>query len=174
MSGLSAQERGDLAEEMLPVAARLATIVQGDGGREDVAELLGQLNLVQTGALAVVLAGLVDPDRSLGALWGWLDFDEYGRPVEPDQEDRRTLRQLADDTDPADVVDEVAVAAYARGRQVPVTDEERLQGIVRAVGFGTRYWEIDQAHGLYNGSTQRFVTRMRRQYEEQGRAFPEM
>ncbi len=73
-----------------------------------------------------------------------------------------------------DEVDEVAVAAYARGRRVTVTDEERLHGIVRAVGYGVKYAEVDQAHGLYKGSTQRFVLRMRREYEEQGRVFPEM
>ncbi len=80
MSVLSAQECGDLAEEMLPVAARLATIVQGDGGREDVAELLGRLDLMQTGALAVVLAGLVDPDRSwVPCGGGWTSTSTGGR-----------------------------------------------------------------------------------------------
>ena len=175
MSVMGMRERGDLAEEMLPVAGRLAAIVQGDGGREEVAEFLGRLEPNRLYGLVVVLAGLVDTDRPLGALLGWMDFDEYGRYVKPAVSDPRTLRDLAAEPDPVeDRVDEVAVAAYAEGRRVTVTSEERLQAVIRCAGYGMTYAEIDQMHRLYNGATQKFITRVRRAYEMQGRVFPEM
>jgi hypothetical protein len=175
MSVMGMRERGDLAEELLPVAGRLAAIVQGDGGREEVAEFLGRLEPEQLYGLVVVLAGLVDTDRPLGALLGWMDFDEYGRYVKPTVSDPRTLRDLAAEPDPVeDTVDEVAVVAYAEGRRVTVTNEERLQAVIRCAGYGMTYAEIDHMHRLYNGATQKFISRIRRAYEMRGRVFPEM
>lgn len=175
MSAMSVRERGDLAEELLPVAGRLAVMVQGDGGLEEIAEFLGRLDQDRLYGLAVVLAGMVDTDKPLGALLGWMDFDEYGRRVKPVVSDPRTLRELAGEEELEDeVVDEVAVAAYVEGRRVSVTNEERLQAIIRCAGYGMTYAEIDQMHRLYTGATQQFVTRFRRVYEARGAVFPEI
>lgn len=176
MSGMSARERGELAEEMLPVAARLATLVQGDGGPDDVAGLLAGLTLHEVQSLTVVLAGLVDPDRPLGALLGWLDFDEYGQSAAPEVSDRRTLRDLvAEEPEPGTVgVDEVAVAAYAEGRRVQVTSEERLLAIARYTARGMTYEDVDRAHGLRSGATRDFIATRRKVYRRRGWEFPEM
>lgn len=74
-------ERGDLAANLLPYAAGLACIVQGDGDRTDVAHLLNRMNYQEQIALIVVLAGLVDIDRSLIDALSWLTWDENGEPL---------------------------------------------------------------------------------------------
>ncbi|MFC8008721.1 hypothetical protein [Streptomyces cinereoruber] len=181
MNGLSAQDRGDLAERMLVDAARLATIVRGEGTAEDVAEITSQLDRQQMDALVVVLAGLVDPDRPLGALLCWMEFDEHGKAAKPDLADRRTLRTIAEEWEEsldvpaeADLVDEVAVMAYSEGRPVEVTDEERLLAVIRCVSVrGMTYEQIDHMQRLTVKTTKRFVERMRTAYERHGREFPD-
>ncbi|MFB7359623.1 hypothetical protein [Streptomyces gardneri] len=174
MSGTSAQERGELAGDMLLVAARLATIVQGDGGRKEVGAVLHGLSVYEMESLTVVLAGLVDPDRPLGALLGWLDFDEHGRPVTPDTSDPRTLRDLvAEEPEPGTVeIDEVAVAAYAAGRRVSVTPEERILAVGQYTARGMTYEDVDQAHGLRSGCTKDFISARRTAYRRHGWQFP--
>ncbi|MFC7794584.1 hypothetical protein [Streptomyces cinereoruber] len=180
MSGLSAQDRGDLAERMLVDAARLATIVHGDGTAEDVARITSRLDRQQMDALVVVLAGLVDPDRPLGALLCWMEFDEHGKAAKPDLADRRTLRTIAEEWEEnldtpaeADMVDEVAVRAYSDGRRVEVTDKERLLAVARCVSVrGMTYEQIDHMQRLPVKATSRFVERMKGAYERDGREFP--
>lgn len=176
MSGTSAQERGELAEDMLLVAARLATIVQGDGGRDEVGAVLGGLSSYELASLTVVLAGLVDPDRPLGALLGWLDFDEHGRPVTPEASEPRTLRDLvAEEPEPdAAAIDEVAVAAYAAGRRVPLTPEERILAVGRYTARGMTYEDVDKAHGLRSGCTKDFIAARRTTYKRRGWVFPDI
>jgi hypothetical protein len=162
---------------MLPVAARLATIVHGDGGPEDVQAELEQLTATETTALIVVLAGLVDPDRPLGGVLGWLDFDENARPTVPDWDDRTTLRELAEaSAEPVgEVVDEVAVRAYLAGRRgVTVTTVERLEAIRRGLAAGMKFADFDDRHGLSDGASVHFVTRARQRALERGEAFPDL
>ena len=97
MNTLSVEQRGDLAETMLPVAANLAVLVHGDGGPEDVAEVLAGLDETQKNALIVVLAGLVDPEQPVGKALGWLDFNEHGSVVVPSWSEDRPVRDLAPD-----------------------------------------------------------------------------
>lgn len=96
MTALTPQQRGDLAEQLLPVAARLACLVHGDGGARDVHQAVARLDDDQRDALLIVLAGLVDPDAHLNQLLGYVTWDEHGHP------DRAakvtgTVRDLADD-----------------------------------------------------------------------------
>ena len=177
MSGLSARERGDLAEEMLPVAAGLVAVVHGEGDHVAVGEILDRLNQMQKDALIVVLAGLIDPERPVGEALGWLAFDEHGNHALPPRGVMDRVRDLA----PAEsteedgaLVDETAVALYAEGKQVAVTDEERLRAIVRCAERGITYREIDSTHGLGSTATSVFVDRMRRRYAREGRQFPEI
>lgn len=177
MSVMGMRERGDLAEEMLPVAAGLVAVVHGDGGREDVGNILRRLDDTQKNALLVVLAGLVDPDRPVGEALGWMTFDEYGRRALPPRAVKDRIRDLAQEPEHEggdEFVDENAVAAYAEGRRVAVTDEERLLAVVHCVGKGLVYQDIDRAHGLSLGWTSTFVSRLRRLYEREGRVFPKM
>jgi len=132
MSARTAAQRGDLVEEMLVIAAYLSTVVHGDGGARDVAQALARLDAAQQTALIVVLAGLADPDRPLGALLGWLDFDEHAQPIAPAVDERTTLRQIAEDypirTAPPEI-DEVAVVLALEGQDVPLTPKERVVAV---------------------------------------------
>lgn len=176
MTVLSAQERGELVDELMPVAARVATLVQGDGGPAEAVFVLRGLTQYELECLTIVLAGLVDPDRPMGALLGWLDFDEYGRPVPPNTSDPTTLRDLVDDEpEPGAVeVDEVAVAAYAEGRHVSVTPEERILAIGQYTARGMKYEDVDRAHGLRSGCTKDFIAARRTAYRRRGWQFPDI
>ncbi|MFE1321652.1 hypothetical protein [Kitasatospora phosalacinea] len=91
---LTATERGDLAERLIPIAAALSCVVHGDGDRQAVAHILNQLDPTERDALIVVLAGLVDPEQSLGQALGYLTWDEHGAPAEPPTT-AKTVRQAA-------------------------------------------------------------------------------
>lgn len=177
MSGLTVQQRGDLAEEMLPVAAHLAVLVHGDGGPEDVAEVLAGLDETAKNALIVVLAGLVDPEQPVGKALGWLDFNEHGSVVVPSWSEESSVRQLVPDgeTDSGeDLIDEVAVERFLDGAKVQLTETERLEAVVRGVGRGLTYRDIDALRHEPLNTTATFVSRLRKRYVEQGRPFPEM
>lgn len=90
-------ERGDLAEQLLPVAARLACIVHGDGGPRDIQQIIARLTPHERDALLVVLAGLVDPDQPAQDALGYLAWDEHGRPAHPAIPDGGTVRDLAEE-----------------------------------------------------------------------------
>ncbi|MFE2911294.1 hypothetical protein [Kitasatospora indigofera] len=75
-------ERGDLAERLLPYAARLACLVRGDGNERDIAQHIARLDRGERDALLVVLAALVDPDMPLAEALGHVTWDEHGRPAE--------------------------------------------------------------------------------------------
>jgi hypothetical protein len=81
VTAADATARGDLAEALLPDAAYLAMAVR-DRDPADIAQRLAGLTRHELEALAVVLAALVDPDRSLREALGWIDFDEHGRPLD--------------------------------------------------------------------------------------------
>lgn len=93
---LTAEQRGDLAEQLLPIAARLSCIVHGDGGARDAHQAIARLGQDQRDALLIVLAGLVNPDAQLDQLLSFVAWDEHGRPDWPVKVDG-TLRDLADD-----------------------------------------------------------------------------
>lgn len=70
------EARGDLAEAMLPAAAALIAAVR-DGTRAEVGRVLSVIAPENMHALAVVLAAMVDPDRSIADLLAWVTFDEH-------------------------------------------------------------------------------------------------
>lgn len=90
------EQRGDLAEHLLPIAARLACIVHGDGGARDIHQAVARLDHDQRDALLIVLAGLVNPDAQLDQLLGYVTWNEHGRPARPAKV-TGTVRDLADD-----------------------------------------------------------------------------
>ena len=168
MSTLTLEQRANLAEAMLPVAAELAVLVHGDGGPEDVADLLGRLDDTQRRALLVVLAGLVDPDRPLTQLLGWAP-DLIGPTAGPDEE---TLRDVAEDhargyhcvtcscaTTEDEHVDAAVVDAYLAGLRPQVNRAERLAAILEWQRRGLILRDMDDLNDLAPGTSDRFLRR---------------
>ncbi|MFF8422876.1 hypothetical protein [Streptomyces sp. NPDC015680] len=173
MSFLTAEQRGDLAEDMLPVAAHLAVLVHGDGGPEDVQEVLENLDEAQRNALIVVLAGLVDPEQPMGKALGWLDSDEHGALTVPHWGDRTPLRDLAPEPHvDDDYVDPVAVHLYLQGERVDLTDSEFLTALEHAEAQGLSLVELDRRRGVGRGMNGDRVNRMRKAYQRAGRELP--
>lgn len=179
MSAMSPEQRGDLAERMLPVAANLAVLVHGDGGPEDVAAVLAGLSGAEKDALVVVLAGLVDPEQPVGRALGWLDFNEHGSLTVPASwSEDRTVRDLAPEDDALadeDFVDQVAVAKFVKGFQVSeLTDTEFLEAVKQCVGAGMSLVDVDQLRRWPRKTTETRVNRLRKQWQRSGRVFPSL
>ncbi|TXS68886.1 hypothetical protein [Streptomyces sp. sk2.1] len=175
MSGLTAEQRGDLAEDMLPVAAHLAVLVHGDGGPEDIQEVLAGLDDAQRNALIVVLAGLVDPEQPMGRALGWLDFNENGALTVPHWGEHRPVRDLAAVPDPdcgSEYVDPVAVQRFVDGYPVNVSDAELLVALEKCAGRGMSLRQVDQLRRLPKGTTANAVNRLRKAYTRAGRELP--
>lgn len=175
MTTLTAKQRGDMAEELLPTAAYLVTLVHGDGGPRDVHQLVARLSPAHKEALLIVLAGLVDPDQPMGQALRWLDFDESGALTVPPRDEATRVRDMAADPelgDPDEYVDEVAVAHYVKGKPVQLTKPERLAAVALAIKQGLSCLDLDAMHNLRKGDTSTFVSRMRKKHAEQGLPFP--
>lgn len=78
---LTDTERGDLAERMLPVAARITAIVHGDGDAKDVAHAVAELDRIELVAVIVALGALANPDQSIADALSFLTWDEHGRTI---------------------------------------------------------------------------------------------
>ncbi|PBC72321.1 MULTISPECIES: hypothetical protein [unclassified Streptomyces] len=177
MSGLSAEERGDLVQRLLPIAGQLTTLVHGDGGQRDIHQVIARLTADERDNLLVVLAGLVNPDVPMSALLGWLTFDEHGNPVKPEVATDATLRDLAEEVwDEAaaegDFIDDAAVQQYLAGKPVTVTDAERIAAIAEATRRGITYLQLDQLQRLPKNTTSKFVSLARKAAEARGEEFP--
>ncbi|MFJ3283338.1 hypothetical protein [Streptomyces halstedii] len=175
MSVLTAVQRGDLAEAMLPVAAQLAGIVHGDGGPEDVQAVLADLDGAERAALIVVLAGLVDPEQSTAQALGWLDFDETGSLVVPQWDERRSVRDLAPDGSAAvesEFVDWVKVRRYLAGDSVDLSDAEFIAAMEEVGDRGLSWQDVDQIRRVGRGVTANRVYRLRKAYQRNGVALP--
>jgi hypothetical protein len=94
MTALTATERGELAERLLPVAAKLACIVHGDGDHHDVDHHTRAFDRTELLALVVVLAGLVNPDQSATDALSYVTWDAAGRPAAAVDAGRVTIREL--------------------------------------------------------------------------------
>ncbi|MFJ2752744.1 hypothetical protein [Streptomyces sp. NPDC087297] len=172
---LSLKERGDLAERMLPVAGRLASIVRGDGGLQDVQHVIWSLGEQERVALLVVMAGLIDPDAPVSDALRWLEFNENGETIVPELPGWNqgvTLRDLGEelpvDTDPADL-DEVAIDRALKGdRTVQLNRAERLRAILSGREQGKTYLEMDELLGYRPGASNQTVLRACRAAEARG------
>jgi hypothetical protein len=178
MSTLSPQQRGDLAEQMLPIAAHLAVLVHGDGGPEDVSEALAGLDETQKNALIVVLAGLVDPEQPVGKALGWLDFNEHGALTVPAWCEHSSVRDLAPEQTVElddDYVDQVAVIRFVKGFRVDsLTDAEFLVAVQQCVAMGMTLSDVDQLRKWPRRTAENWVNRLRKQYQRSGREFPSL
>lgn len=77
---LTARQRGELAERMVPVAAALACAVR-DEDAHAIAGMIAGLSGQETAGLLVVLAAMVPVDQPVGDLLDWISWDENGRPL---------------------------------------------------------------------------------------------
>jgi hypothetical protein len=73
-----AQARGDLAERLVPVAAELAGRVR-DEDRQSLGEFLARYTRAERDALLIVVAAMVDVDRTPAELLAHVTFDEFGQ-----------------------------------------------------------------------------------------------
>lgn len=80
---MTSEERGDLAESLVPVAAELTFLVR-DEGREAIGEWLDSHGVTDdwTRALLVVLAARSSVDITDEQAYDWITWDEHGAPLE--------------------------------------------------------------------------------------------
>jgi hypothetical protein len=178
MSALTAEQRGDLAEQMLPIAAHLTVLVHGDGGPEDVAEVLAGLDATQKDALLVVLAGLVDPEQPVKKALGWVDFTEHGSLTVPvSWSEQRSVRDLAPEPEENlddDFVDQAAVAKFVKGFRVDVTDADFLAAVQQCAALGMTCPDIDKLRHWPKKTTENWLNRLKKRYARSGRAWPDL
>lgn len=77
---MSPRERGDHAEAMVHVAARLIGAVHDDGALA-VAQVLAEVKPDDVPVLLVVLAAACNPDRSMEDALAWVTWDERGQAI---------------------------------------------------------------------------------------------
>ncbi|MCX4885934.1 hypothetical protein [Streptomyces sp. NBC_00847] len=177
MSAMTVEQRGDLAETMLPVAANLAVLVHGDGGPEDVAQVLAGLDETQKNALIVVLAGLVDPEQPVGKALGWLDFNEHGCVVVPSWSEEASVRDLAPEVEVEtddEYVDQNAVDRFIKGFRVEVTDADFLAAVQQCVALEMTLADVDRLRRWPAKTAEKWVNRIRKRYQRSGRVFPSL
>jgi ActR/RegA family two-component response regulator len=141
---VSATERGDLAERLLPIAAGLACVVHGDGDHRDVAHILAELDQAERDALIVVLAGLVDPNTTVVAALGYLTWDEHGRAAKP-ADRQETLRDVA-----------VHRAAPSGVRELLI-EEQKLTARIRYHHLGDHQKDIARDLQVHERTVSRWV-----------------
>nr|BFD90680.1 hypothetical protein KitaXyl93_20400 [Kitasatospora sp. Xyl93] len=98
---MTPEENGALVERLMPVAARIACVVNGDGDRHDIEHHTRRLDRQGLLAVIVILAAMVDPDASVEDALGFITWDEHGRPAPPVVTGPRLrIRSLAADVEP--------------------------------------------------------------------------
>jgi hypothetical protein len=177
MSALTSRQRGDLAEQMLPVAANLAVLVHGDGGPEDIGEVLSGLSDTEKNALLVVLAGMVDLDRPVGSGLSWTAVTRNGALPMQSWLGQRPLREHASEAVVElgeDFVDWAAVAKFLKGFRVEVTDADFLAAVQQCVADGMSLADVDLLRRWPARTAENWVNRLRKRYQRSGREFPSL
>lgn len=82
MSGHDPKVMGALAESLIWPAIDLVGLVKGGGDRDEIGVLLSGLTDEQRWAFPVILAAMVDDERTPDELLSWVTFSEYGRPYQ--------------------------------------------------------------------------------------------
>ena len=177
MSTLSAQRRGDLVESMLPVAANLAVLVHGEGGPEDIADVLSGLDDAAKNALIVVLAGMVDPEQPVGRRLSWTAVTRNAALPMPAWMEQKPLSEHATDTVEElgqEFVDWAAVEKFVKGFRVEVTDADFLAAVQQCVADGMSLGDVDRLRRWPAKTAEKWVNRLRKRYQRSGRAFPSL
>ncbi|MFI7096778.1 hypothetical protein [Streptomyces lydicus] len=169
---LSAEQRGDLVQALLPEAAGLVTAVREESQEEIAARLRG-LSPYELEVVAVVLAAMVDPDRSLGEAFSWVTFDEYGEPLTTGGLSSRTVRDLTSTAPRRGLgVDEVAVDRALAGDRVPLNRPERALAVDRGIRRGMGYDLVAERLGMDREAVMRAWERAKRKARAEGRYVP--
>jgi len=177
VSTLSAQRRGDLVESMLPVAANLAVLVHGEGGPEDIADVLSGLDDAAKNALIVVLAGMVDPEQPVGRGLSWTAVTKNGALPMPVWLEQKPLAEHATDTVEElgeEFVDWAAVEKFVKGFRVEVTDADFLAAVQQCVADGMALKDVDQLRRWPAKTAENWVNRLRKRARRAGREFPSL
>ncbi|OPC84158.1 hypothetical protein B4N89_27415 [Embleya scabrispora] len=152
-------------ESLIPLAARLIVLVHGEGGRSDIGEFLAGLSDDERWALLVVLAAMVNPDRSLGAALGWVAWDERGDPGALGLADTRTIRDVAPDVEAepscGELIDSEVLRRALVGEFVDASDSEKRAVIEAAVREGVEPVVVSRGLGLGLKCVQKQIERAR-------------
>lgn len=170
----AAEARGDLIEALLPEAAGLAVSVR-EGTQEQIAAQLAGLGRRELEALAVILAALVDPDRSMKSALGWLTFDEHGSPLPYPSKAVRPIRAIAKHpVDPDGGVDMVAVDhAISGNARLKLRPQERTAAVHLGMVRGMSYDDVAARLGMDREAVKRSWERVKKRAREAGQPIPQ-
>lgn len=174
MSTLNAEQRGDMAEALIPEAAALVVDVH-EGTQDLIAERLHAMDRHQLEGLAVVLAALVDPDQKLQESLKWVTFDEHGNRLPSAGKSIRSVRQavLQGTLSRAAGVDEVAVERALRGdRTVVLSTPERRHAVDVGIRRGMGYTLVAEALGMDRETVKQSWERCKVRARAEGRPVP--
>ena len=176
MSTLSAEQRGDMVEALLPEAAGLVVDVH-EGSADDIKTRLAGLTRHELEAVAVVLGALVDPERGIRDALAWVDFDEDGNKLYPSDRTRSTkaVRDLAPalrrQTAGVDVV-AVHRALVAEGQRVALTAAERKLAVEVGYRRGLPKKTIAERLGMSEDAVDRSWDRIKARARAAGERVP--
>jgi hypothetical protein len=176
MSELTLEQRGDMAQALLPEAAGMIVDVH-EGSADDVKKRLSGLTRHELEGMAVLLAALADPERGVREALAWVNFDENGNRISPSEQSGvekplrdvspKLRRQLAG-------VDVVAVhrALAGAGQPVPLTVSERRMAIEVGHRRGMPRAAIAQRLGMTEDAVSRTWERVKERARKAGDPVP--
>lgn len=170
MTVMTAEQRGDLVEALIPDAAGLVVDVH-EGSAADIAARLRGLSRHELETVAVVLAAMADPEQTLRQALGWITFDEAGERLEGGPEPvAGGLRDVARvEVQAGPIVDEVAVRrALEPGRPVVLNQRERRMAVCAGVRRGLKHEDIAGRLGMSRDAVQRTWERAKKRAREEG------
>ena len=176
MSALNAQQRGDMAEALLPEAAGLVVDVH-EGSADDIKNRLAGLTRHELEAVVVLVAALADPDVNVREALAWVNFDENGNRLYPSDLTRsqKAVRDLA----PAlrrqlSGVDVVKVNRALSGRNggVALNQVERRMAIEVGLRRGMSYELVADLLAMEAESVKRTWERIKARAREEGGVVP--
>lgn len=169
-----ATTRADLAQALIPEAAYLAMAVR-DRDPNEIATRLNGLTRHRLEALAVVLAAMVDPDRSLKEALAWVDFDEHGRPLQPEPcRDFRLIRNAAREPAQSAAIgpDYAAALRALEGEPITLRKLDRALAVELAARRGWTTPQIAAALDMTETAVDRAWQRVKDRARANGRPVP--
>lgn len=173
MSEMTVEQRGDMVETLLPEAAGLVVDVH-EGSAQDIKTRLHGMTRHELEAVAVVLAAMADPDRSIREALGWIDFDEHGEQLERKTRSERAVRAMAPRVRRRGPdVDVVAVnRALVPGEHVVLSRTERRMALDLGIRRGMSYDDVAERLGMDRVAVQRAWERAKSKARQEGRWVP--
>lgn len=176
MSELTPEQRGDMVETLMPEAAGLVVDVH-EGTADDIRARLAGLSRHELEALAVVLAAIADPDRTMKDALAWVTFNEHGERIPPSHttKSEKAVRDLAPQVRRQLAgVDVVAVhrALAAKDGSVPLTTLERRMAIEVGLRRGYSYELVAQRLRMDEAAVKRTWERIKARARAAGEPVP--